>query len=238
MQTNINKNFNPDHKDALYKDFLKTIGKRKSHLHLHTTIDALNKVLKYDKITTDLCNQFCMSKSLVQAVIFDALWSINEQNYHADALVQKYFEWKQECEDIFTLAPLGCDEISYPKPPNPTLEDSPTGIGHLSAVVAIAANNSALNNCLINSTKYDDNNWHHRKVMWFNLKTNDAFCIKMVILTIRYFAEREEIFGELYNCDKKQLKHIITRYAETNCKSESFFDYWYKIYEIFNIYSR
>lgn len=74
--------------------------------------------------------------------------------------------------------------------------------------------------------------------MWFNLKTNDSFCIKMVILTVRYFAECEEIFGELYDCDIQKLKLILSHYAKSNDKSKSFFDYWYKIYEIFKIYSR
>lgn len=238
MQSKINKNFNLDRKNQLYNELLKLIGKRKSHSHLHTTLESLNLVLKYDKIITDLCNQFCISKPVIQAVLFDALWSINDQNYETDNLVKKYFDWKQECEDIFTLAPLGCDTITYPEPPNPVLEDSPTGIGQLSAAMAIVANNAAADNCLINPVKYNESNWQHRKVMWFNLKTNDSFCIKMVILTVRHFAEREEIFGELYNCDKKQLKLIISRYAETNCKSESFFEHWYKIYKIFNIYSR
>lgn len=237
MQSKINKNFNLERKNQLYNELLKLIGKRKSHSHLHTTLDSLNLVLKHDKIVTDICNQFCISKPLIQAVLFDALWSINDQNYETDSLVQKYFDWKQECEDIFTLAPLGCDDISYPKPPEPILEDSPTGIGQLSADIAISANNSAVDNCIINSVKYNKNNWQHRKVMWFNLKTNDSFCIKMVVLTIRHLAECEEIFGELYDCDKKQLKLIISHYAKINGKSETFFAYWYKIYETFKILS-
>ncbi|MBR3918350.1 MAG: hypothetical protein IKJ59_06395 [Clostridia bacterium] len=233
MQSKINKNFNQDRKNQLYNELLKLIGKRKSHSHLHTTLDSLNLVLKHDKIITDLCNQFCISKSLIQAILFDALWSINDQNYETDNLVKKYFDWKQECEDIFTLAPLGCDTIAYPEPPNPVLEDSTTGIGQLSAAIAIAANNAAADNCLINYVKYNENNWQHKKVMWFNLKTNDSFCIKMVILAIRYFAECEEIFGELYDCDKKQLKSIVSRYGKINGKSKSYFNYWYKIYETF-----
>lgn len=236
MQNQINKNFSPDRKNQLYNELLKLIGKRKSYSHLHTTLDSLNIVLKHDKIITDLCNQFCISKPLIQAVFFDALWSINDQDYEADNLVEKYFDWKQECEDIFTLAPLGCDDIAYPKPPEPILEDSPTGIGQLSATIAIVANNTAVDNCLIRAAKYNQNDWHHKKTMWFNLKTNDTFCIKMLILAIRYFAECEEIFGELYNCDKQQLRLIISHYAELNSKSKSYFEHWYSVYKIFRSY--
>lgn len=237
MQDKINKNFNLDRKNQLYNELLKLIGKRKSHSHLHTTSDSLNLVLKHDKIITDLCNQFCISKSLIQAILFDALWSIDDQSYKADSLVKEYFDWKQECEDIFTLAPLGCDDITYPSSPEPILEDSPTGISQLSATIAIAANNSAVDNCLINPVKYNENNWQHRKVMWFNLNTNNEFCIKMLILTIRHFAEVEEIFGELYNCDKHQLKLIFSHYMKLNNKSESYFDIYYKIHNIFKFYS-
>lgn len=236
MDNQINKQFNLEHKNHIYNELLKLIGKRKSQSSINSTLDSLNKVLKHDKTITDLCNQFCISKVIIQAILFDALWSLTEENYKADTLVQKYFDWKQECEDVFILTPLGCDEIQYPEPPNPILEDSPTGVGLISAITAIVAINSAVDNCLIHSVKYNYNDWNHRKVMWFNLKTNDEFCIKIVILAIKYFAECEEIFGKLYNCDKKQLKSIISHYAETKDKSKSFFDYWYKIYGIFNIY--
>lgn len=237
MQDKINKNFNRDRKNQLYNELLKLIGKRKSYSHLHTTLDSLNGVLKNDKIITDLCNQFCLSKALIQAIIFDALWSLDEKNYTTDNLVKKYYDWKQDCEDIFCSAPLGCDDIIYPKSPEPILEDSPTGIGQLSADIAILANNAAVDNCLISPAKYNKNDWHHRKVMWFNLNTNDTFSIKMLILTFRYFAELEEIYGELYNCNKQQLKLILTHYAKINNKSKSYFDYWHRVYETFKGYS-
>ena len=237
MENKINKGFNFDYKNKLYNELLELIGNRKSYLHYNTTLDALNGVLKHDKIITDLCNQFCISKSLIQAVLFNSLWSLDEQNLKKENLVKNFFDWKQECEDYFRLAPLGCNEIVYPEPSGLVLEDSPTGIGRINTATAIAAHNSAIDNCFINSIKYDERDWHHRKVMWFNLKTNDTFCIKMIILAIRYFAEQEEIFGELFNCNKKQLNIILSRYNNTNDESKTYFEECYKYYKIFINYS-
>ncbi len=237
MQSKLNKNFNPKYKKHLYNELLNLIGHKKTSLHRNTTLDALNEVIKYDETITNLCNQFCVSKPLIQSVLFNALWSLDEQNRIADNLVEKYFNWKQECEDIFTLAPLGCSEIIYPELSGPQLDDSPTGIGSISADAAIAAHNSAIDKCLINSQKYNYNDWHHRKVMWFNLKTNHAFCIKMVVLIIRYCAEQKEIFGELFNCNKKQLKLILSHYNNTDDDSEIYFEECYRYYKVFKRYS-
>lgn len=237
MQRKLNKNFNPKYKKHLYNELLNLIGHKKTSLHRNTTLDALNEVIKHDEAITNLCNQFCVSKPLIQSVLFNALWSLDEQNRIADNLVENYFNWKQECEDIFKLAPLGFNNITYPDPSNPILEDTPTGIGKISAGVAIAAHNAAIDKCLINSIKYHDNDWHHQKVMWYNLKSNNDFCIKMVVLVIRYCAEQEEIFGEMFNCNKKQLKLILSRYNNTNDDSEMYFEECYRCYKVFKRYS-
>lgn len=238
MNTNqSNDSFNYEYKEQLSDELTSLVGDRKSESHHHTTLECIDIVLKYDDVITSCCNQYCISKSLVQSILFRELWHFNDENIVAENLVKAYFDWKERCDERFRLTPLGCCEYICPEPPKVMLEDCPTGIGQITASTAIDAFNSAIDNCLITSIKSDMKDWRSCKSVWYSLHNNDSFCIRMIIFTLRHCAETEEIFGELYNCNKKQIKAILLRYKNFTEEAIQYFKECYGYYKIFKKYT-
>lgn len=223
----INKFFNTNNKVALLND-LQTVLKDKQNVFSILTRDqCVDIILQYDNVITNYCNQYYVPKSLVQAVLLRALWCIDNFDAYADAQVGLYFEWKQRCEDWNNLSIEQQIITPYPSASMPIREDFSAGIGQMSARAAIRAHNLAVEKGLIDSAPYDLNDWRDCREVWYKLRYNDTFAIKMVTLQICRCAD----YALAQECTEEEIKAILARYYGASDNSVTYVSECYRIFK-------
>ncbi|EOO95428.1 glycoside hydrolase domain-containing protein, partial [Bacillus cereus] len=242
----------PKHKDDGYlpnesvSSFKKDLVKEaKEQLAFLTGLKALRKpeeaidiIVKHDKLLTNLSQTYSMRKAMIQAVLFRELFCYGVDDPIADTAVQIYFTYKDDYEKWDKLP----DSVKAVTPPPIALpvmkEDSSTGFGQIFAFTAIDSINYAVNIKLISEKIYDTSNWKDMKYIWYKLKDDEEFNLKTGPLVLIRAANLVGLNNNYYDYDENQIKKALARYNGPGDKAVEYGKAAYKLYLAFERYNQ
>ncbi|MGE1033141.1 glycoside hydrolase domain-containing protein, partial [Bacillus sp. GKis3/1] len=232
------------HKDDVYlpnesvSSFKKDLVKAaKEQLAFLTGLKALRKpeeaidiIVKHDKLLTNLSQTYSMRKAMIQSVLFRELICYGVDDPIADGLVQIYFAFKEDYEKWDKL-PSSVKAVTPPPIAPPVMkEDSSTGLGQIFAATAIDSINYAVTIKLISEKIYKTSNWKDMKYIWFNLKDNEEFNLKTCALVLVRAANQVDLKNNYYDYDVNQIKKVLARYNGKGDKAVEYGNTVYKLY--------
>ncbi|MED3382654.1 DUF1906 domain-containing protein [Bacillus tropicus] len=240
------------HKDDVYlpnesvSSFKKDLVKAaKEQLAFLTGLKALRKpeeaidiIVKHDKLLTNLSQTYSMRKAMIQSVLFRELICYGVDDPIADGLVQIYFAFKEDYEKWDKL-PSSVKAVTPPPIAPPVMkEDSSTGLGQIFAATAIDSINYAVTIKLISEKIYKTSNWKDMKYIWFNLKDNEEFNLKTCALVLVRAANQVDLKNNYYDYDVNQIKKVLARYNGKGDKAVEYGNTVYKLYLAFEKYNQ
>ena len=203
--------------------------------YTHTTEECIKIIIDNDYTITKIANELEVHKAFIQTILMRELWCLNLADIAGDELVQNYFVWKESCEYWEKQKTIYQATVPYPSPPIPLKEDSSVGLGQIFAKVAIAAYNHAIDSGYICGMPINSNDWHECKKVWYSLKDDDEYNIRMSSLNILSCIDE---FGYSHNYNAfsaDHCKHVFTRYNED---TDVINDYGEECYQYFLIFKK
>lgn len=167
-------------RDELEKQVKKDFGKTKTIVKGflgHTSDEAIDIILKYDKYIDNLSKGYNVNKALIQALLFRELICYDSADIIADNAVIEYFAHKEKMEKFMKAKWWKQLIMGVPAPNGPIKPDCSTGLGQIFARTAIDSINFGLKN---KNIKLDADNWKVRKQIWYSLHDDDEYNIKTI----------------------------------------------------------
>ena len=234
--------FNNAKTNIITNKFVNLLGEKKVDIpvldlfYTHTTEECIKIIIDNDYTITKIANELEVHKVFIQTILMRELWCLNLADIAGDELVQNYFVWKESCEYWEKQNPIYQATVPYPSPPIPLKEDSSVGLGQIFAKVAIAAYNHAIDSGYICEMPINSNDWHECKKVWYSLKDDDEYNIRMSSLNILSCIDE---FGYSHNYNAfsaDHCKHVFTRYNEDTDVINDYGEECYQYYLIFKKY--
>ncbi|PEY35752.1 hypothetical protein CN354_15135 [Bacillus cereus] len=205
---------------------------------LRTPEEAIDIIVKYDKLLTNVSQIYSMRKAMIQSVLFRELFCYGVDDQIGDGLVKTYFEFKEDYEKWEKL-PDAVKIITPPPVASPVMkEDSSTGLGQIFAATAIDSINYAVTIKLISDKTYETSNWKDRKYIWFKLKDDEEFNLKTCALVLVRAANQVGLKDNYYDYDVNQIKKALARYNGTDDRAVKYGNNVYKLYLAFEKYNQ
>lgn len=202
---------------------------------------ALDNLIRYDDLITDLSNIYSMRKSMIQSVMLREMACFGADDVLRDAAVQQYYDYMDQLEAYNSLP----DEQKLITPPpvlptNPLLaDDSSTGLSQIFARTAIDAMIYARANLVSESKVYDKENWKDVWDVWENLKNDDTFNVSACALVLIQASQDYNEFGSnYYDYTIDQIMGTLARYNGTGDKATAYGEVVYHLYEILEKYNK
>lgn len=233
--------FNNAKTNIITNEFVNLLGEKKVDIpvldlfYTHTTEECIKIIIDNDYTITKIANELEVHKAFIQTILMRELWCLNLADIAGDELVQNYFVWKESCEYWEKQNTIYQATVPYPSPPIPLKEDSSVGLGQIFAKVAIAAYNHAIDSGYICGMPINSNDWHECKKVWYSLKDDDEYNIRMSSLNILSCIDE---FGYSHNYNAfsaDHCKHVFTRYNED---TDVINDYGEECYQYFLIFKK
>ena len=227
--------------NTIIDDFVKLLGDKKVDIpvldlfYTHSTKECVKIIIDNDAVITKIANELSVHKAFIQTILMRELWCLNLADIAGDEMVQNYYTWKESCEYWESQDTLYQATVPYPSPPVPLKEDSSVGLGQIFAKVAIAAYNHAIDFDYICGVRKNADDWHECKNVWYSLKDNEEYNIRMSTINILSCID-EFGYSHAYNLySAEQCKHVFTRYnANTNVIN----DYGEECYQYYLIFEK
>lgn len=226
--------FNPALKSALLNDLLAYSDKVTSNKFglKHSMGDALDVVLGYDELITNLSRSYGVRKALLQTPSFWEYWKETPADDLADALVTEWYAYK-EAYEAWQKVPIG----PAPTPPVVVREDASTGISQIFAATAIRARNWAVGQGLINGSTLDPGDWHVMERVWNSLHDDGNYNIGTVPLVLFQGGTEVGVSGIRLNYTDTELHKLFARYNGTNSDADHYGGELLGAYKIFERYN-
>ena len=222
-------------------EFVELLGEKKLDIpvldlfYIHSTEKCIDIIVDNDYYITKIANELKLEKAFIQTIIMRELWCLNLADDVGDGLVQSYYNWKESCEDWDKQDDFYKATIPYPTPPVPQKDDSSVGLGQIFARVAIAAYNHAIDSEYIGGTKLNSDDWHECRNVWYSLKDDDEYNIRMTSLNILSCIDEFDYSHNYDTYSADQCKHIFTRY---NANTHTINDYGQECYQYYLIFKK
>ena len=235
------KPFEKKYAERLKSEFIDLLGNKKIDIpplnlfYVNTTEKCIETLLYYDDVITNTANEIGLHKAIIQTILLRELWCINLADIAGDELVENFYKWKDDCEYWESQDESYQASVQYPEKPLLVKSDSSVGLGQIFASTAISANNHAVQSGYICSTWLNPNDWHICKNMWYALRDNDEYNIRMSSLNILSCVDE---FGYEHNYNDftgNQCKLVFSRY---NAKTDTIIDYGEECYQYFLIFNK
>jgi peptidoglycan hydrolase-like protein with peptidoglycan-binding domain len=189
--------------------YAETVTSNKTGLK-HTVAEAVDVVVAYDELITNLSRSFGVRKALIQAEVFWEYWKQTPLDDVADGLVVAWYGYKVAYE-AWQRVPVG----PAPTPPIGGQEDASTGIAQIFAATAIRARNWALGQGLIIGNPLDGTDWHVVHEVWNTLHDDGNDNIATVPLVLFEGAAQIGVAGLRLNYTDDELRRVFARYNGT-----------------------
>ncbi|TCO62900.1 hypothetical protein EV192_1021040 [Actinocrispum wychmicini] len=211
--------------------YSETVTSNKTGLK-HSVDEALDVVVAYDELITNLSRSYGVRKALIQSEVFWEYWKETPLDNVADGLVISWYAYKisYEAWEKFPLGPP-------PTPPLVVREDSSTGIAQIFAATAIRARNWAMGQGLISGTPYNAEDWHVVYNVWNSLHDDGNFNVSSVPLVLFEGAAQVGVPGLRLNYDVSELRKIFARYNGTGADADHYGAELEGVYQIFETYN-
>ncbi|MGC5365064.1 glycoside hydrolase domain-containing protein [Streptomyces sp. DT24] len=198
--------------DALRADiraYMESVGIPESNWYTKwTTTEAIDFVLSWDAVFTDLARRYRMRKALIQIPV---LWEMRHYNVskiltvddrYSDAAVYQYHTGK--------LPDWWPDSITD------SMRDSSTGLAQIFGATAIKARNLAVDRGLLSGTsrRNPDNDTDLFEI-WTKLLTNNSFTIATVPFVHMYHASLIDVAGPSVDSSEEDIEKVLIRYQGT-----------------------
>ena len=236
------REFNSTQSEKLKSDFINLVGYKKADIvasdliYIHSTAECIDIVLEHDDVITEIANAYNINKAFIQTILFRELWCLNQADILGDNLVESYFSWKDACEFWENQNDIYKATVDYPTPPIIQKEDSSVGLGQIFARVAIKAYNEAIDRGTISGTKKDKDNWKDCKEVWFNLRDDNEYNIRMSSLNILSCVDEFGFDNNYLSYTPDQCKLVFTRYNANQHTINDYAEACYTYYQIFTEY--
>jgi peptidoglycan hydrolase-like protein with peptidoglycan-binding domain len=195
---------------------------------IHSVDDAIDVVVTYDELITNLSRSFGVRKALIQSEVFWEYWKQTPADSVADGLVIQWYAYKvaYEAWEQFPVGPP-------PTPPLVVHEDASTGIAQIFATTAIAARNWAMDAGLIPGNRLNAGDWHVVFSIWNSLHDDGNYNIATVPLVLFQGATTVGVQGLRLDYTADELRRIFARYNGTGPGADQYGGELYGVYQIF-----
>ncbi|HHW37103.1 MAG TPA: DUF1906 domain-containing protein [Bacillales bacterium] len=200
---------------------------------------AVDNLLNYDELITNLSRTYSLRKALIQSVLFSEMSLYGVDDTVSDALVQSYYNYCVQLEQWESLSPEEQAIIPPPTPPAIIKKDGSTGLGQIFARTAINAINFAVGARIIQSETYDSANWKDMMYVWENLHNDNIYNIKTCALVLIHAAlDYLQLNDNYYEYNENEIKSVLARYNGTDDRATQYGERVYKLYQIFEKYNK
>jgi hypothetical protein len=194
----------------------------------HSVDEAIEAVVAYDELITNLSLSYGVRKALIQSEVFWEYWKQTPADDVADGLVVEWYAYKIVYE-AWERLPVG----PAPTPPLVVREDASTGIAQIFAATAIAARNWAMDVGLIPGGRLDGGDWHVVYDVWNSLHDDGNYNIATVPLALFQGAAAVGVQGLRLDYGADELHRIFARYNGTGDGADQYGGELYGVYQIF-----
>jgi len=194
----------------------------------HSVDDAIDVVVAYDELITNLSRSFGVRKALLQSEVFWEYWKQTPADNVADGLVVQWFAYRIAFE-AWEQLPVG----TAPTPPVVVHEDCSTGIAQIFAATAITARNWAMDSGLIPGDRLNGGDWHVVYDVWNSLHDDGNYNIGTVPLVLFQGAAAVGVQGVRLDYNADELRRIFARYNGTGSDADQYGGELYGVYQIF-----
>jgi peptidoglycan hydrolase-like protein with peptidoglycan-binding domain len=198
----------------------------------HSMDEALDVVVAYDELITNLSRSFGVRKALIQTPVFWEYWKQTPLDNVADGLVVAWYAY-QHAFEAWQEFPVG----PAPTPPIGGREDCSTGISQIFAATAIRGRNWAVGQGLIAGNTLDGGNWHVVEDVWNSLHDNGNYNIGTVPLVLFEGGAQVGVSGIRLDYSDTDLRRILARYNGTGPDSDHYGVELHGVYQIFERYN-
>lgn len=197
----------------------------------HSMDEALDVVIVYDELITNVSRSFGVRKALIQSVVFWEYWNQALDDNAGDALVQSWYAYKHIYE-AWEKVPIG-----DPPPPPLPIDDCSTGIAQIFARVAIRTRNYAVTQGLISDNWLNADDWHIVEDVWNKLHDDGNYNISTALLVL-FEGAAQTGRGLRLNYSGSELRSIFTRYNDSEADEVTQYGVEvYGVYRIFEMYN-
>lgn len=178
-------------------------------LLIHDIDEAVDKVLAYDELITNLSNSFNVRKALFQSNPFWEYWKMTyEDTIVSDTAVRLWYNYLTQ-EEAWRRSGM----IGQPPTPMPENPDCSTGVSQIFAWASMRAKNWARNNGLHRGAPMDPGNWHEMWAEWQRLNEDDNYNISTVpLMLFEGGARRAGITGQRLTYTDGEMQSMLASY--------------------------
>lgn len=204
----------------------------------HSIAEAVDKVLAYDELITNLAHSFNVRKALLQTTPFWEYWKMTyDDTLISDTAVRLWYNYKVQDEAWRRSGMIG-----PPPTPMPENPDCSTGVGQIWSWTSMRAKNWARNNGLYRGAPMDPNDWHEKWAEWQRLNENDSYNISTVpFMIFEGGFRRNGITGQRLTYTDQEVENLLASYQGTESNSIVYGRETmgvYRIFENFNTFLR
>jgi peptidoglycan hydrolase-like protein with peptidoglycan-binding domain len=194
----------------------------------HSVDEAIDVVLAYDELITNLSRALVVRKAMIQSEVFWEYWKQTPLDDVADGIVISWYAYKIAYE-AWQRVPIG----PPPTPPVVVHEDSSTGIAQIFAATAIRARNWALGQGLITGNPLDGTDWHTVYAVWNSLHDDGNDNVSTVPHVLFEGAAQIGIPGLRLDYTDNELQRIFARYNGSGAEADHYGLELHGVYRIF-----
>jgi peptidoglycan hydrolase-like protein with peptidoglycan-binding domain len=194
----------------------------------HSVDEAIDVVVAYDQLITNLSRSFGVRKALIQSEVFWEYWKQTPADNLADGFVIAWYTYRVSYE-AWQQLPIG----PAPRPPVVVHEDCSTGIAQIFAGTAIRARNWAVDTGLIPGSRLNGDDWHVVYDTWNQVHDDGNYNISTVPLVLFEGAAAVGVQGLRLNYSPDELRRIFARYNGTGSGADQYGGELYGVYQIF-----
>ena len=179
-------------------------------LLIHDIDEAVDKVLAYDELITNLSNSFNVRKAPSSLNPFWEYWKMTyEDTIVSDTAVRLWYNYLTQ-EEAWRRSGDHSPADPTPMPENP---DCSTGVSQIFAWASMRAKNWARNNGLHRGAPMDPGNWHEMWAEWPRLNEDDNYNISTVpLMLFEGGARRAGITGQRLTYTDGEMQSMLASY--------------------------
>lgn len=206
---------------------------------------AVQRVIDYDELITDLSNKYQMRKAFIQTVLAWESSLMGPDDIVADTLVSVTHSYYEQLEAWEALSPEQQALVPIPVPPPVKQDDSSTGWCQIFGRTAIKALNFAKSKGWRTGKTYDPTNLKDVWEVWKKLKDDDAYNISVAALVLLWGAESElNLSSDYLGYGEEEIIRVLARYngeelveGKPNLAARAYGERNYGTYKVFEKYN-
>ncbi len=199
---------------------------------IHEVYEAIDVVLAYDELITNLAHSYDVRKALIQANPFWEYWKQVAKDLLGDAACRLHYDYLRRHE-AWLKNPVG-----DPPTPVPPVDDTSTGISQIKGRTAIRVRNWAKNAGLLPGPLLDQGDWHVIADVWHALNEDGNYNISTVPLVLFEGGATDGVVGQRLNYTDDELKILFGSFQGDGPASKVYGAELLEIYRIFEKYNK